>query len=124
MRNPWDIAIDAGFNLLGTDNDQTQGDRIIMPFFGAHFGWGHRYSSHWTGEGNLPTVPVSGPMTSGSWAGIVYHDHEHFPPAYRNVFFVNDWMFGTYVIGRLGTERCEHRRTVHSNRSFSAARAG
>jgi len=97
MRNPWDIAIDSGFNLLGTDNDQTQGDRIIMPFFGAHFGWGHRYSSHWTGEGNLPTVPVSRPMTSGSWAGIVYYDHELFPPAYRNVFFINDWMFGTYV---------------------------
>ena len=97
MRNPWDIAIDGGFNLLGTDNDQTQGDRIIMPFFGAHFGWGHRYSSHWTGKGNLPTVPVSGPMTSGSWAGIVYYDHEHFPPAYRDVFLINDWMFGTYV---------------------------
>jgi putative membrane-bound dehydrogenase-like protein len=97
MRNPWDIAVDAGFNLLGTDNDQTQGDRIIMPFFGAHFGWGHRYSSHWTGEGNLPTVPASGPMTSGSWAGITYYNHDHFPPTYRDVFFVNDWMFGTYV---------------------------
>ncbi|MDP7018790.1 MAG: c-type cytochrome [Pirellulaceae bacterium] len=97
MRNPWDIAIDSGFNLLGTDNDQTQGDRIIMPFYGAHFGWGHRYSSHWTGAGNLPTVPVSGPMTSGSWAGIAYHDDERFPAAYRNVFFINDWMFGTYV---------------------------
>ena len=97
MRNPWDIALDSGFNWLGTDNDQTQGDRIIMPFFGAHFGWGHRYSSHWTGEGNLPTVPVSGPMSSGSWVGIAYYDHEHFPAEYRNVFFINDWMFGTYV---------------------------
>jgi len=97
MRNPWDIAIDSGFNLLGTDNDQTQGDRIIMPFFGAHFGWGHRYSSHWTGAGNLPTVPVSGPMTSGSWAGITWYDHGQFPAAYQNVFFINDWMFGTYV---------------------------
>ena len=97
MRNPWDIAIDSGFNLLGTDNDQTQGDRIIMPFFAAHFGWGHRYSSHWTGAGNLPTVPVSGPMTSGSWAGIAWYDHGQFPAAYRNAFFINDWMFGTYV---------------------------
>ncbi|MEO1994842.1 MAG: hypothetical protein ABGZ17_06160, partial [Planctomycetaceae bacterium] len=97
MRNPWDIAIDSGFNLLGTDNDQTQGDRIIGPFFGAHFGWGHRYSSHWTGAGNLPTVPVSGPMTSGSWAGIAWYDHGQFPAAYQNVFFINDWMFGTYV---------------------------
>ena len=97
MRNPWDIAIDDGFNIIGTDNDQTQGDRIIMPFFGAHFGWGHRYSSHWTGEGNLPTVPVSGPMTSGSWVGITYYDHPHFPATYRGTFIINDWLFGTYV---------------------------
>ena len=97
MRNPWDIAFDDGFNWLGTDNDQTQGDRIIMPFYGAHFGWGHKYSSHWTGEGHLPTVPVSGPLFSGSGAGIVYQAHENFPPEYRDVFFINDWMFGTYV---------------------------
>jgi quinoprotein glucose dehydrogenase len=97
MRNPWDIALDAEFNWLGTDNDQTQGDRIIMPFMGAHFGWGHRYSSHWTGLGNLPTVPVSGPVTSGSWVGIVYYAHPHFPAEYRDVFFINDWMYGTFV---------------------------
>ncbi|MCH2203570.1 MAG: c-type cytochrome [Fuerstiella sp.] len=97
MRNPWDLAVDSGFNLLATDNDQTQGDRIIMPFYGAHFGWGHRYSSHWTGEENLPTVPISGPLTSGSWAGIEWYDHQNFPPEYRRVFFINDWMFGTYV---------------------------
>ena len=97
MRNPWDIAMDSEFNWLGTDNDQTQGDRIIMPFYGAHFGWGHRYSSHWTGMGNLPTVPVSGPMTSGSWVGITYYQHTQFPPRYRDVFFINDWLFGTYV---------------------------
>lgn len=97
LRNPWDIAMDDEFNWLGTDNDQTQGDRIIMPFYGAHFGWGHSYSSHWTGEGNLPTVPVSGPMTSGSWAGIIHCNHGGFPSKYRDVFFINDWMLGTYV---------------------------
>jgi putative membrane-bound dehydrogenase-like protein len=97
LRNPWDIAQDDGFNWLGTDNDQTQGDRIIMPFYGAHFGWGHRYSSHWSGAGHLPTVPVSGPLFSGSGAGIVYYAHKHFPPKYRNVYFINDWLFGTYV---------------------------
>ena len=97
MRNPWDIAIDSGFNIVGTDNDQTQGDRIIMPFVSAHFGWGHRYTSHWTGKDNLPTVPVSGPMTSGSWAGITYYAGSQFPANYQKVFFVNDWLFGTYV---------------------------
>jgi putative membrane-bound dehydrogenase-like protein len=97
LRNPWDITMDPGFNWLGTDNDQSQGDRIVMPFFGAHFGWGHPYSSHWSGDKNLPTVPVSGPMFPGSGAGIVYYDHEHFPPAYRQVFILNDWLDGTFI---------------------------
>ena len=97
LRNPWDITLDDGFNWLGTDNDQTQGDRIVMSFFGAHFGWGHRYSSHWSGEGNLPTVPVSGPMFPGSGTGIIYYAHPHFPPHYQNIYFINDWLNGTHV---------------------------
>ena len=97
LRNPWDIAADPGFNWLGTDNDQSQGDRFVMPFFGAHFGWGHPYSSHWSGDKNLPTVPVSGPMFPGSGAGIIYYDHEHFPAAYRQVFILNDWLDGTML---------------------------
>ncbi|MEQ1828023.1 MAG: PVC-type heme-binding CxxCH protein, partial [Pirellula sp.] len=97
LRNPWDIAMDPGFNWLGTDNDQSQGDRIVMPFFGAHFGWGHPYSSHWSGDKNLPTVPVSGPMFPGSGAGIIYYDHEHFPNEYRQIFILNDWLDGTML---------------------------
>ena len=97
MRNPWDIALDDGFNWLGTDNDQDQGDRIMMPFFGAHFGWGHTYSSHWTGEYHLPTAPISGPVFPGSGTGIIYYAHPHFPSEYRNVFLINDWLHGTYV---------------------------
>lgn len=97
LRNPWDMTVDDGFNLLGTDNDQDQGDRIIMPFFGAHFGWGHNYSSHWTGENHLPTAPISGPVFPGSGTGIIYYDHSHFPAEYRSVFFINDWLHGTYI---------------------------
>ncbi len=92
-----DIAQDDGFSWLGTDNDQTQGDRLLMPFFGAHFGWGHRYSSHWSGDGNLPTAPVSGPMFPGSGAGIIYYAHPHFPPDYQHVFIINDWLNGTHI---------------------------
>ena len=47
FRNPWDITFDSGFNWIGTDNDQTTGDRVFMPFLGAHFGWNHPWSSHW-----------------------------------------------------------------------------
>ncbi len=91
-RNPWDIAFDASFDWLGTDNDQTGGDRIFMPFQNAHFGWGHPWSPTWPGEGHLPTAPNSGPIIEGSYTGIVFADTAHFPASHRGVWFVGDWM--------------------------------
>ena len=91
-RNPWDIAYDDTFTWLGTDNDQTQGDRIVAPFFGSQFGWGHAWSFHWTGDDHLPTVPNSAPLFEGSGTGVIHYHATHFPPEYRGVFFVNDWM--------------------------------
>jgi putative membrane-bound dehydrogenase-like protein len=100
FRNPWDIAFDSGFNWLGTDNDQSDGDRLFMPFFGAHFGWGHVWSNHWTGSDHAPTAPISGPVFDGSGTGIVYYDAPQMPPAYRGVFFVNDWLRKTTFVYR------------------------
>jgi putative membrane-bound dehydrogenase-like protein len=100
MRNPWDIAFDSGFNWLGTDNDQSEGDRIIMPFFNAHFGWGHAWSTHWTGRDHLPTAPVSGPVFDGSGTGLIYYDHPQLPPEYRGVWFINDWLRKTTFVYR------------------------
>ncbi|GEP41737.1 PVC-type heme-binding CxxCH protein [Brevifollis gellanilyticus] len=94
FRNPWDIAIDDTFNWLGTDNDQNEGDRVFMPFYGAHFGWNHPWSSSWTGEDHLPTVPVSHDVFHGSGTGITFGslgDH-------KNVFFINDWLNKTTYI--------------------------
>ncbi len=92
FRNPWDITFDDGFNWLGTDNDQTGGDKIFAPFHGAHFGWGHPWSFHWTGKDHLPTVPASTPLFEGSGAGVIHYHAKQFPEKYRNLFFVNDWM--------------------------------
>jgi putative membrane-bound dehydrogenase-like protein len=92
FRNPWDICFDDGFNWLGTDNDQTQGDKIFAPFYGAHFGWGHPWSYHWTGEDHLPTVPASAPLFEGSGTGVIHYHATQFPEEYRGVFFENDWM--------------------------------
>ncbi|MFM7057018.1 MAG: PVC-type heme-binding CxxCH protein [Planctomycetota bacterium] len=92
FRNPWDIAVDSSLEWLGTDNDQNQGDRVFSPFRGAHFGWNHPWSSHWSLEPHLPTAPVSGPMFEGSGTGVVYCDLPTFPAEYRRVFFVNDWL--------------------------------
>lgn len=91
LRNPFDIVFDSGFNWLGTDNDQHEGDRIVMPFAGAHFGWGHGWSAHWTGERNPPTVPISGPVFEGSGTGVVFYDAPQFPPEWRGVWLMNDW---------------------------------
>ena len=92
FRNPWDIALDSGFNWLGTDNDQTTGDRVFMPFYGAHFGWNHPWSSHWSTAPHAPTAPVSGPLFEGSGTGVVFCMSPQFPPEYRGAFLVNDWL--------------------------------
>lgn len=92
FRNPWDITFDDGFNWLGTDNDQTHGDKIFSPFFGADFGWGHAWSYDWQGTDHLPTVPASGPLFEGSGTGVIYCGLESWPGKYRGVFFINDWL--------------------------------
>ncbi|MEM9364577.1 MAG: PVC-type heme-binding CxxCH protein [Planctomycetota bacterium] len=92
FRNPWDICFDDGFDWLGTDNDQIDGDKVFAPFHGAHFGWGHPWSFDWKGIHHLPTIPISMPLYEGSGAGLIYYDAKHFPAEYRGSLFVNDWM--------------------------------
>ena len=92
FRNPWDICFDDEFNWLGTDNDQTMGDKIFAPFFGAHFGWGHAWSYDWKGDNHLPTAPSSGPLFEGSGAGIIYCNIPSYPEKYRDIFLINDWL--------------------------------
>lgn len=92
MRNPWDMAYDEHFNWLLTDQDQDGGDRILSPFPGAHFGWGHPWSAHWTGEDHLPSAPITGPVFHGSGTGVVYGVSPRFPQEFRGVFFAADWL--------------------------------
>ena len=92
FRNPWDIAFDDTFTWLGTDNDQTLGDKFFSPFFGAHFGWGHPWSFDWSGENHLPTVPASGPLFEGSGAGVTFCGLAGYPEKYRGIFLINDWL--------------------------------
>ena len=99
-RNPWDIAFDNGFHFQGTDNDQDEGDRVFNPFYGSHYGWGHPWSSHWTGKNHLPTAPISGPVFHGSGTGILYYDQLAYPKKYRNVWFFNDWLRRTTFVYR------------------------
>jgi putative membrane-bound dehydrogenase-like protein len=100
FRNPWDITFDTGFHWLGTDNDQTTGDRVFMPFLGAHFGWNHPWSAHWGTEFHAPSAPVSGPLFEGSGTGVVFGDSPAFPSTHRGVFFINDWLRKTTFVWR------------------------
>lgn len=92
FRNPWDICFDDGFHWLGTDNDQTLGDKIFSPFYGAHFGWGHPWSYDWKGDDHLPSAPSAGPLFEGSGAGVIYCGIPTWPEKYRGAFFINDWL--------------------------------
>jgi putative membrane-bound dehydrogenase-like protein len=92
FRNPWDIAMDDSFNWLGTDNDQTLGDKIFSPFAGANFGWGHPWSYDWEGLDHLPSAPASGPLFEGSGTGTVYLHHPDWPEDLQGVFLFNDWL--------------------------------
>jgi len=100
FRNPFDLAFDDGFNALGTDNDQSEGDRIFMPFFNAHFGWAHPWSASWTGEGHLPTAPISGPVFTGSGTGNIFADLPGWPASHRGVWFINDFLHRTTYLYR------------------------
>jgi putative membrane-bound dehydrogenase-like protein len=92
LRNPYGLGFDGGFDWLGVDQDQNEGDRVFMPFYGAEYGWSHAWSPHWTGEGHLPTVPISGPVYHGSGTGVLFADVPNWPDGFRGVWLVNDWL--------------------------------
>lgn len=93
FRNPYGLGFDVGFDWLGVDQDQNEGDRVFMPFHGAEFGWSHAWSPHWTGENHLPTVPISGPVFHGSGTGVLFADAPNWPEKFRGVWLINDWLF-------------------------------
>ena len=100
FRNPWDITMDSGFHWVGTDNDQTEGDRVFMSFYGGHFGWNHPWSSHWSHKPHAITAPVSGPLFSGSGTGVIFCMSPQFPPEYRGAFLINNWALRTTSLWR------------------------
>ena len=91
-RNAFGLGVDASFDWLGVDQDQSDGDRLFMPFYGANFGWAHAWSGHWTGENHLPTVPISAPVIHGSLTGVLYADAPNWPDKFRGVWIINDWL--------------------------------
>lgn len=91
FRNPWDIAFDDSFTFQGTDNDQNEGDRVFNPIFGSHYGWGHPWSAHWTGQDHLPTPPITGKVFHGSGTGITFCNSPALPEAFRGIWIFNDW---------------------------------
>jgi putative membrane-bound dehydrogenase-like protein len=100
LRNPWDVGLNPDFEFLGTDNDDVGGDRLFVPFRGAHFGSRHPWSNSWTGTNHLPTVPVSGPTFEGSGVGVAWQGAAQFPASHRGVWLVGDWHRKKIVVVR------------------------
>ena len=93
MRNPWDIAFDPEFNWVGGDNDDgPEHDRVFGFYHGANMGHRHPWNKSWTGD-NAPGVAPSSVLfaaADGSAVGTVFYNSDHFPPQYRNGFFMGD----------------------------------
>ena len=79
---------------------QREHDRGHLDRFGAHFGWNHPWNSHWSDQPHLPTAPVSHPLFEGSGTGIIFGDSPQFPPEFRGVFFINDYLRRTTFVWR------------------------
>lgn len=93
MRNPWDIAFDDTFTWTAGDNDDgPESDRVFTPFYGSHWGKRHAWYYNWTGEGSPSSLPISAlfPHANGSAVGVIHYTAPHFPPEWRNGFFMGD----------------------------------
>ena len=124
FRNPWDIAYDDGFDWLGTDNDQTLGDKIFSPFYGAHFGWGHPWSYDWKGDDHLPSAPSSGPLFEGSGTGVLALNAPGYPERMQNVFLIADWLRREILIYRPQWDGAWMRATREPLERFAHAGGG
>ena len=71
---------------------KVMGDRVFMPFYGAHFGWNHPWSSHWSPDAHEPSAPVSGPLFQGSGTGRRLLHVTAVSASLSRAFLVNDWL--------------------------------
>ncbi|MBL9166147.1 MAG: hypothetical protein JNN07_00230 [Verrucomicrobiales bacterium] len=90
-RNPEALTFDSGFNWLSADAITLEAGKLIAPFTGAHFGWGHGWMKPGAGGDVMGvTVPASVPLFPGRATGLLFLDSPLWPSAYRGAFLIND----------------------------------
>jgi putative heme-binding domain-containing protein len=100
FRNPYDIAFLPDGELFTYDADMEwdigapwyRPTRLIHVPPGGEFGW----RSGWAKfpEYYPDSLPATADVGPGSPTGMVYYDHNQFPPRLQNTLFVGDWALG------------------------------
>lgn len=106
-RNQYDIAFNAAGELFTFDSDMEwdvgapwyRPIRVNHCIPGSDFGWR-------SGAGNWPeyyfdSLPGTVDIGRGSPTGVVFYEHDQFPPRYRGALLVCDWSIGRIIATRL-----------------------
>lgn len=100
FRNHYDIAFNSLNEIFTFDSDMELQE--FLPFYhpvrvmhcppGADFGWR-------SNDGKWPpyyvdTLPALVDIGRGSPTGVVFYNHQQFPPEYQDAFLMSDWSYG------------------------------
>jgi glucose/arabinose dehydrogenase len=100
FRNPYDFAFNDDGELFTNDADMEwdigapwyRPTRICHVPLGGEFGWRSGWAK-WP-EYYLDSLPATLNVGPGSPTGVVYYEHNAFPPRLQNTLFVADWAMG------------------------------
>lgn len=100
LRNAYDLAIDASGEMFTCDSDMEwdvglpwyRPTRILNVVPGADFGWRTGSSPH--PSYFIDTLPSVEDTGRGSPVGMVFYDHNVYPPEFRGALFIGDWSRG------------------------------
>lgn len=100
FRNQFDIAFNSLGELFTFDSDMEWD--VGLPWYrpvrvnhcvpGAEFGW-RSGAAKWPAY-FFDSLPATVDIGRGSPCGVVFYNHDLFPKAYRDAFFITDWSFG------------------------------
>ncbi|MEX0714326.1 MAG: HEAT repeat domain-containing protein, partial [Pirellulales bacterium] len=115
FRNHYDIAFNSAGEMFTFDSDMEW--EVGMPFYkpvrvthctaGAEFGW-RSNAGKWP-DYYFDSLPAAVDVGRGSPTGVVFYEHDHFPPSYRGALIACDWS-----MGRIGAVRLERKGSSYA----------